>query len=302
MGCSLPITANARSSAFFTQTICSDEDGLLFTNNGECTLSLRAAKKNIADLSLGLDAVLALRPVTFDLKHDPDQPTTLGFIAEEVEAVSPLLAVYNDEGQLRSVQYAEMSALTVKAIQELAAKLGVTTDARTIQIGQQGTQTSAFIAGIRGVTTGNADAVAVYIDSAGQLGTMSSSLRYKQDVRDMGDVTDALMRLRPVSFRYTHTFNGDVQPLQYGLIAEEVAEIFPGLVVFNEAGLPETVQYSKVNAMLLNEVQKLHRQNQAQQTVIDEMRTSEDGLQQQIDVLMQRLIALEESSSDKDEK
>jgi hypothetical protein len=142
----------------------------------------------------------------------------------------------------------------------------------------------------------------VYIDSAGQLGTMSSSLRYKQDVRDMGDVTDALMRLRPVSFRYSHTFNGDVQPLQYGLIAEEVAEIFPGLVVFNEAGLPETVQYSKVNAMLLNEVQKLHRQNQAQQTVIDEMRASEDGLQQQIDVLMQRLIALEESSSDKDEK
>lgn len=54
--------------------------------------------------------------------------------------------------------------------------------------------------------------------------------------------------------------------------------------------------------MLLNEVQKLHRQNQAQQTVIDEMRASEDGLQQQIDVLMQRLIALEESSSDKDEK
>ena len=67
--------------------------------------------------------MLALRPVTFDLKHDPDQPTTLGFIAEEVEAVSPLLAVYNDEGQLRSVQYAEMSALTVKAIQELTGRV-----------------------------------------------------------------------------------------------------------------------------------------------------------------------------------
>ena len=152
---------------------------------------------------------------------------------------------------------------------------------------------------------------------------MSSSLRYKQDVRDMGDVTDALMRLRPVSFRYSHTFNGDVQPLQYGLIAEEVAEIFPGLVVFNEAGLPETVQYSKVNAMLLNEVQKLHRQNQAQQTVIDEMRASEDAVQRQIiemrasedalqrgfDDLVQRLAAIEAalesataSPHEKDEK
>ena len=221
------------------------------------------------------------------------QPTTLGFVAEEVEAVSPLLAAYTDEGELRSVKYAQMSALTVKAIQELAARLGVVRDSGTITIGQQGTQTGAFIAGIRGITPGNADAVPVLIYSNGQLGTMSSSIRYKEDVRDMGDVTPALMRLRPVTFRYTHTFNGGVQPLQYGLIAEEVAEIFPGLVVFNEDGLPETVQYRKVNAMLLNEVQKLHRQNEAQQTVIDEMRASEGDLQRQIDDLMQRLETLE---------
>ena len=109
----------------------------------------------------------------------------------------------------------------------------------------------------------------------------------------MGDVTAALMRLRPVTFRYKRVFNGGVQALQYGLIAEEVAEIFPGLVVFNEEGLPETVQYRKVNAMLLNEVQKLHRQNRAQQTVIDEMRASEDARQRKFDDLMQRLVSLE---------
>ena len=284
-----------------------------------CSTSTRATKKNIANLDLGLDTVLALRPVTFDWKANGGQPTTLGFIAEEVEAVSPLLAAYTDAGELRSVQYAQMSALTVKAIQELAARLGVATDATTITIGQQGTQTGAFIAGIRGVTTGNADAVAVVIDSNGQLGTVSSLLRYKEDVRDMGDVTAALMRLRPVTFRYTHTFNGGAQPLQYGLIAEEVAEILPGLVVFNEDGLPETVQYRKVNAMLLNEVQQLHRQNEVQQTVIEEMRASErlvqrqiedmraseEALRRQFDDVMRRLAAIEaatESTRKQDEK
>ena len=155
----------------------------------------------------------------------------------------------------------------------------VNTESTTTRLGHQTTQTRTFIAGIRGKTTGVADAVTVMIDSAGQLGTVSSSLRYKFDVKDMGDVTAALMRLRPVTFRYKHVFAGGAQPLQYGLIAEEVAEIFPDLVVFNEDGLPETVQYRKVNAMLLNEVQNLHRQNQAQQTVIDD--------------LMQRLTALE---------
>ena len=273
--------------------VCASAAGALSAQVSPCPGSLAALKTNIANLDLGLDTVLALRPVTFDWIDNGGQPTTLGFIAEEVEAVSPLLAAYTDAGELRSVQYAQMSALTVKAIQELAAKLGVVRDSNTITIGQQGTQTGAFIAGIRGITPGNADAVPVFIDSNGQLGTMSSSLLYKEDVRDMGDVTAALMRLRPVTFRYTHTFNGGVQPLQYGLIAEEVAEIFPGLVVFNEDGLPETVQYRKVNAMLLNEVQKLHRQNEAQQTVIDEMRASEDDLQRQIDGLMQRLETLE---------
>ena len=63
-----------------------------------------------------------------------------------------------------------------------------------------------------------------------------------------------------MTFRYREAYADGATPIQYGLIAEEVAEIYPDVVVYNAAGLPETVQYRKVNAMLLNEVQRQHRQ------------------------------------------
>ena len=82
-----------------------------------------------------------------------------------------------------------------------------------------------------------------------------------------------LLDLRPVTFRYTQAFADGATPTQYGLIAEEVDEIYPDVVVYNAAGLPETVQYRKVNAMLLNEVQRQHRQIAAQQEQIDALLT-----------------------------
>lgn len=93
----------------------------------------------------------------------------------------------------------------------------------------------------------------------------------------MGEASQVLQALRPVTFEYTaHPAGG---PLQYGLIAEGVAEVAPDLVVHNADGQIETVQYHKVNAMLLNEVQRQHRENQTQQA--------------QIEALMQRLAELE---------
>ena len=76
----------------------------------------------------------------------------------------------------------------------------------------------------------------------------------------MGGASAGLLELRPVTFRYTQAFTDGATPTQYGLIAEEVAEIYPDVVVYNDAGQAETVQYRKVNAMLLNEVQRQHRQ------------------------------------------
>jgi len=133
---------------------------------------------------------------------------------------------------------------------------GASNDANTIRVGDSN-QHRAFISGIRGVTTGQNNALTVVIDSNGQLGTVSSSRRNKHDIEDMGDTTERIMGLRPVRFRYN--VHGDDGPAQYGLIAEEVAEVSPDLVARNKDGEIETVYYDKVNAMLLKQVQTQER-------------------------------------------
>jgi len=136
---------------------------------------------------------------------------------------------------------------------------GVAGESATIRIGNSEVGTSqgrTFVAGISGVTTGIDDAVPVLVDSAGQLGTVSSSRRYKEDIEDMAGASESLLSLRPVTFRYKKTFKDGDKPIQYGLIAEEVAEVFPDLVVYTEDGEPETVKYHLIATMLLNELQK----------------------------------------------
>ena len=131
---------------------------------------------------------------------------------------------------------------------------GVAGESNTIRFGDS--QTRTFIAGIRGATTAVADAIPVVIDSNGQLGTISSSRRFKEQIRDMGDATERLIELRPVLFRYKQEVAGTDRPVQYGLIAEEVAEVLPELVVYDEQGRPLTVKYHLLSSMLLNELQK----------------------------------------------
>ena len=159
---------------------------------------------------------------------------------------------------------------------------GVPGEANTMYLGRVGTQTTTFIAGVRGITTG-ADAIQVLIDSSGQLGTVSSSRRYKEDIQDMGRASAGLLDLRPVTFRYTQASTDGATPIQYGLIAEEVAAIYPDVVVYNDAGQPETVQYRKVNAMLLNEVQRQHRQIEAQQEQLEALRTRLAAVERRLD-------------------
>jgi hypothetical protein len=148
-------------------------------------------------------------------------------------------------------------------------------DNGVIRIGD--TQVATLIAGIYGAQTALGP-VPVVIDSAGQLGTVSSARRVKRDIADMGDTTDTLMSLRPVQFRYTA--HGPDAPLQYGLIAEEVAEVAPELVAHKAGGEIETVFYDKVNAMLLNEVQKLHRENAALAETLRKLESRLAGLEQ----------------------
>jgi hypothetical protein len=152
----------------------------------------------------------------------------------------------------------------------LIAHRGAIDESQTMRIGTRGSEgvpgsgvTRTFIAGIRGVTTSR-PGIPVLIDSAGQLGTISSSRRRKQDIEAMADASDRLLQLRPVKFHYTEADASGERPVQYGLIAEEVAEVFPELVILDEEGKPETVAYHMLPALLLNELQKEHQLNRVQ--------------------------------------
>ena len=130
-----------------------------------------------------------------------------------------------------------------------------------ICIGSPGAEVndSCFIGNIRGVTTDLNDAVAVLIDSAGQLGTMSSSQRFKKDIKPMETTSDSILSLKPVTFHYKSDKSNTPQ---FGLIAEEVAKVNPSLVVHDKDGQIYTVRYEAVNAMLLNEFLKEHKKVQ----------------------------------------
>jgi hypothetical protein len=138
-------------------------------------------------------------------------------------------------------------------------------ESHTMRLGDA-SQHQTFIAGIYGV--GSSGGTEVFVNSSGQLGTSVSSLRFKEEVEEMGEASAGLMRLRPVTFRYKPAYDDGSRLLQYGLIAEEVAKVYPGLVQYDEAGQPLAVRYHFVNAMLLNEVQRLHAQAEAQQAEI----------------------------------
>ncbi len=130
---------------------------------------------------------------------------------------------------------------------------GTATESGTVRIGTFNTHTRVFMSGVLGVT-GAGVLMQVYPD--GQIGSVSSSARYKDEIRDMAEASSALMKLRPVTFR----FKGQTDSArQFGLVAEEVEDVLPELVVRNADGEVEAVQYHEMPAMLLNELQKQQR-------------------------------------------
>src|SRR4051812_4844304 len=98
-----------------------------------------------------------------------------------------------------------------------------------IRIGVPATHTKTFIAGIRGITTANANAIPVLIDSAGQLGTVSSSVKYKKDIQPL-TASEVIYQMNPVTFRYKQ--NDVSAALSIGLIAEEIAKIYPDMAIY----------------------------------------------------------------------
>ena len=113
----------------------------------------------------------------------------------------------------------------------------------------------------------SASGVPVLINSSNRLGTMTSSKRFKENIKQMDTASDRLFALKPVTFRYTKEIDPAGTP-RFGLVAEEVEKVEPDLVVHDKDGKAYAVRYDAVNAMLLNEFLKEHRKNEEQQATI----------------------------------
>jgi hypothetical protein len=138
-----------------------------------------------------------------------------------------------------------------------------------IRIGTVGRQTSTYIAGISGATVPTG--VAVIVDADGHLGTTTSSARFKEAIQPMDKASEAILALKPVTFRYKHELDPDGIP-QFGLVAEDVEKVNADLVVRDDQGKPYTVRYEAVNAMLLNEFLKEHRKVESLEKAMAEQR------------------------------
>ena len=120
------------------------------------------------------------------------------------------------------------------------------------------------------VSGGNADTVTVDL-TTGLLGHASSSRRYKEEIQPMDNASEALYRLKPVTYR----FKKEIDPMQspdYGLVAEDVAQVDPNLAIRDGNGQIENVRYTAINAMLLNEFLKEHRKMEEQADTIAELK------------------------------
>lgn len=138
---------------------------------------------------------------------------------------------------------------------------GINTQSNNLIIGNgtgtsEGNLNAAYICGIQTiVVTGTP----ILISTNDQLGVAASSIAYKEDIQDMGDDSSLLMQLRPVTFKWKESAfkNKPESGKQFGLIAQEVAQIFPDLVIYDDAKQPFSVKYHDLPALLLNEIQKL---------------------------------------------
>jgi trimeric autotransporter adhesin len=174
---------------------------------------------------------------------------------------------------------------------------GLAGEANTIRLGKQGMQKATFIAGIAGTGLTGAQVV---VNSTGKLGVVTSSARFKNDIKPLKDASEAILKLKPVMFRYKKEIDPDAA-CQFGLVAEEVDKVMPELVIHDEEGKPFTVHYDAVNAMLLNEFLKNYRadqeqgrQLQEQELTIANLETLVKQQQKQIEALTATVLKVSE--------
>jgi hypothetical protein len=263
----------------------------LVNNQLTVTNSSKRFKTNITGMANGSQNIYQLNPVTFNYFPylDPTQTTYYGLIAEDVVNFYPSIVPLDGSGLPATVNYDMLAPLLLNEAIKLNTFVPITLNYTTtqntiigknagsniitgsnniylgyavtgtgdesniIRIGTPGSQTACYVAGISGMQA--AGGSGVFVASNGQLGTSVSSKRYKEAIEDMGDSTQNLNKLRPVAFSYK------ADPLAqrtYGLIAEEVQQVYPDIVVYNAQGEPESVQYHLLPTMLLNEYKRDH--------------------------------------------
>ena len=165
----------------------------------------------------------------------------------------------------------------------------VVDETNTIRIGED--QSATYVAGIAFTPVTGA---AVLVNSFGRLGVSTSSRAVKQDIEDLGPLADRLLELRPVAFRYREHAAADPEtPREFGLIAEEVAEVFPELVVYDQNGEPQTVKYHLLSSLLLGELKKQSAVLQTQHGELEHQRELVSRQNEALERLAERLAALE---------
>ena len=295
-------TTGGRNTAIGTGALLSNTIGTENTATGLGALATNAT--GVANTANGVNALVAnatgsgnidaVYGTVVELRAKADRPLTKAWIsyrpqptgAHIATCLAPLGAT--DIGNAMTALGANALAFNTAGHGNTAlgdgAGSSVTTASNVICLGSLGANVtnSCFIGNIRGITTANNNAIPVLVDSAGQLGTLSSSLRYKTDIKPMDKASESILALKPVSFRYK--VHNDTTP-QYGLIAEQVAEVDPNLVVRDKNGEIYTVRYDAVNAMLLNEFLKEHQALVEETHKVEQQGAMIARQQEQIDAL-----------------
>jgi len=239
---------------------------------GSATLYFNSTGSN--NTAIGLDALLrnTTGAVNTAIGNDALENNTFG-ASNTAIGVKALFHV-NNGGSNTAIGAGAGFNLTSGNNNIYLGSFGGTSESNTMRLGHS--QARTFISGIAGVpVTGKQ----VFINSNGQLGILASSARFKRDIQTMGNRSRRLLQLRPVTFRYKQDPQGQ---RQYGLIAEEVAKVYPDLVTKGADGKVDSVQYHELIPMLLNEVQHQQHALEAQAQQLAHMKAQNQRLQAEL--------------------
>jgi hypothetical protein len=281
-------TTAEQNTAIGAGALLSNTTGASNTANG--ALALLSNTTGIHNVAVGANALTANTNASFNTAIGADA-LAINSIGQENTAVGATALMTNTSG-LDNV------AIGVGALHDnttgvnniavgLSAGFNQTTGTNNIYIGGgpngvPGESNACYIASIFGQTS--ADGVAVLINSDHKLGTLTSSKRFKKDIKPMDSASKELFALKPVSFRYNQDIDAAGRT-QFGLVAEDVEKVNPDLVVRDKEGKAYSVRYEQVNAMLLNEFLKEHKAFAEEQRKVQEQGATISRLEQQIEAL-----------------